>query len=209
MDESAFPWQADWYRQKVAEQLKDKADNYFRLWYVDNALHGDTKKDSDKLHIIGYLNMLYKALIDVSKWVEEGEAPADNTPYIVSDGQVSIPSETSQRIGLQPVITLKANDGEKASIISGSTVLFTANIYVPDKEGSLLSAEWVFDDSKGPQPDETLNINGREATLSAKHEYNNPGTYYAVLRTYACPVGRENDIFPRVGNLARVRIIVQ
>jgi hypothetical protein len=40
-DREAFPWQADWYRSKVKENLGDSTDNYFRLWYTDHALHGD------------------------------------------------------------------------------------------------------------------------------------------------------------------------
>lgn len=40
-DREAFPWQADWYRLHVRENLGDSLDKYFRLWYTDHALHGD------------------------------------------------------------------------------------------------------------------------------------------------------------------------
>jgi hypothetical protein len=209
MDESAFPWQADWYRKKVEEQLGNEAGNSFRLWYVENALHGDTEKDSDKLHIIGYLNMLYKALIDISKWVENGDIPADSTLYSVTGGQVSIPDNVTLRTGIQPVIKLKANDSTKAVVQSGYTVRFTADIQVPDKAGRLLSAEWVFNDAKGPQAESIVQLDGQEVIINAEHSYNTPGTYYAVLRIYASREGNENDIFSRVGNLARVRIVVE
>lgn len=42
MDESAFPWQADWYRTKVQEHVGEELDERFRLWYVEHALHADT-----------------------------------------------------------------------------------------------------------------------------------------------------------------------
>ena len=41
LDREAYPWQADWYRQQVMAHLGDATDERFRLWYVDNALHGD------------------------------------------------------------------------------------------------------------------------------------------------------------------------
>lgn len=38
LDREAFRWQADWYRSKVKENLGDRIDNHFRLWYTDHAL---------------------------------------------------------------------------------------------------------------------------------------------------------------------------
>ena len=46
-DREAFPWQADWYRDRVKENLGDNTDNNFRLWYTDHALHGDLSKQED------------------------------------------------------------------------------------------------------------------------------------------------------------------
>ena len=41
LDREALPWQADWYRSKVREHFGEAADEHFRLWFTDNALHGD------------------------------------------------------------------------------------------------------------------------------------------------------------------------
>ena len=38
MDREAFPWQGDWYRNKVKEYLGDKTDDNFRLWYIEHAM---------------------------------------------------------------------------------------------------------------------------------------------------------------------------
>jgi hypothetical protein len=40
-DREAMPWQADWYRQRVAGHLGATTDDSFRLWYTDHAVHGD------------------------------------------------------------------------------------------------------------------------------------------------------------------------
>jgi len=57
-DREAFPWQADWYRSKVKENLGDSVDNHFRLWYVDHALHGDLMEQEDPTRTISYLGVL-------------------------------------------------------------------------------------------------------------------------------------------------------
>lgn len=41
MDESAFPWQADWYRRMVEQNAGGNADDRFRLWCMGNCMHTD------------------------------------------------------------------------------------------------------------------------------------------------------------------------
>jgi hypothetical protein len=79
LDREAFPWQADWYRSRVEEHLGSAADDRFRLWFVDNALHGDTSRQ---------------------------ESPTHTTSYEVVDGQVVVPSDAIERRGVQPVVAL-------------------------------------------------------------------------------------------------------
>jgi hypothetical protein len=38
LDREAYPWQCDWYRERVKENLGDRTDDNFRLWYTDNAM---------------------------------------------------------------------------------------------------------------------------------------------------------------------------
>jgi hypothetical protein len=147
MDESAFPWQADWYRTKVKEHLGEQLDDRFRLWFFDHALHADTSSNDvlDGLHIVSYVPALHQALRDLSAWVERGVTPPSNTRYEVVDGQVVVPATAAERGGIQPVISLKANGGERADVAVGETVSFRAEIGVPTNTGKVVSAQWDFE----------------------------------------------------------------
>ena len=72
LDREALPWQADWYRSKVQEHLGGATDDHFRVWFVDNALHGDDEIQESPTHTISYVGVLHQALRDVSTWVEQG-----------------------------------------------------------------------------------------------------------------------------------------
>lgn len=54
LDREAFPWQADWYHQRAREHHGAATEYRFRLWYVDNAVHGDGAADDDPLHTVSY-----------------------------------------------------------------------------------------------------------------------------------------------------------
>ncbi|MGN1023345.1 MAG: hypothetical protein ACI4OJ_07605, partial [Lachnospiraceae bacterium] len=41
MDESAFPWQADWYRQQVKAHCGAPEEEQFRLYFMDHCMHTD------------------------------------------------------------------------------------------------------------------------------------------------------------------------
>jgi hypothetical protein len=104
LDREALPWQADWYRTKVQEHLGEATDEHFRLWFTDNALHGDDEVQESPLHTVSYLGVLHQALRDLSRWVEEGVDPPASTSYEVVDGQVTVPASAMQRQGVQPVV---------------------------------------------------------------------------------------------------------
>ena len=72
-------------------------DTAARLWFTDNALHGDDEVQENPLHTVSYLGMLHQALRDVSRWVEEGTAPPPSTDYEVADGQVVVPADAARR----------------------------------------------------------------------------------------------------------------
>ena len=110
LDREALPWQADWYRSKVREHLGAAIDEHFRLWFTDNALHGDDEVQESPLHTVSYLGVLHQALRDLSRWVEEGVAPPPSTNYEVVDGQVVVPADAARR-GIQPVVSLTVNGG--------------------------------------------------------------------------------------------------
>ncbi len=62
LDREALPWQADWYRARVEEHLGEAADEHFRLWFTDNALHGDDEVQEHPTHSVSYLGVLHQAL---------------------------------------------------------------------------------------------------------------------------------------------------
>ena len=99
LDREALPWQADWYRTKVQEHLGAATDDHFRVWFVDNALHGDDEIQESPTHTISYLGVLHQALRDLSAWVEKGTAPPASTSYEVVDSQVVVPGEARERLG--------------------------------------------------------------------------------------------------------------
>ncbi len=81
-------------------------DDHFRLWFTDNALHGDDEIQEHPTHTISYMGVLHQALRDLSAWVEKGVAPPSNTSYEVVDGQVVVPADARERGGVQPVVSL-------------------------------------------------------------------------------------------------------
>ena len=193
MDESALPWMQDWYRGKVKEACGDDASCY-RLWYVDHALHGDTEKTPDDLHLVNYLGVLYSALLGVSDWVERGIVPQESTVYTVNEGLVTVPPTAAQRKGVQPVVRLTANGGKCVRVRTGESVQFAVDVQLP--AGELESMEWSF-------AGEPYHAGGQTRT----HYYPAAGTYFAVARATANL--RRGDRFTKIYNLDRVRVIVE
>jgi len=207
-DREAFAWQADWYRSKVKEYLGDSADNNFRLWYTDHALHGDLTKQEDPTHTVSYLGVLQQALLDLSAWVEKGITPPVTTNYRIEDGQVIVPPAASERKGIQPVIQLKANGGERAAVKAGEPVSFTAEVEVPPNTGKIVSAQWDFEGAGTFTVDEKFTPN-THLTLKTTHTFLKPGTYFTTLRVASQRQGNTKIPYTRIQNLERVRVVVK
>jgi hypothetical protein len=211
-DREAFPWQADWYRAKVKEHLGESTDSYFRLWYTDRALHGDLTKQEDPTRTVSYLGVLQQALRDLSTWVEKGIAPPASTSYKIEDGQVVVPTQAADRKGIQPVVTLKANGGERAEVKAGKPVTLTAVIEVPPHTGRIVAAEWDLD-GEGTFPIAGKIIptdkSGARATLKITHTFTKPGTYFPTLRAVSQRQGDVQTPYARIQNLGRVRVVVE
>ena len=211
-DREAFPWQADWYRLKVIENLGAETDNHFRLWYTDHALHGDLTKQEDPTHTVSYLGVLQQALRDLSAWVEKGIAPPATTNYNIEDGQVIVPPTATERKGIQPVLTLKANGGERAEVKVGEPVTFNAIIELPQNTGKIVAAQWDFEGAGSFGVEGKLIPDGKSSTrvtLKTSHVFTKPGTYFTTLRGISQRQGDVRTPYARIQNLARVRIIVR
>lgn len=210
-DREAFPWQADWYRARVVEHFGKDADEHFRLWYVDHALHADTAIQEDPTRTVSYLGVLQQALRDLSAWVEKGIEPPASTAYQIVDGQVVVPPTAAERKGIQPVVTLQANSRVRAEVTVGEPVTFNATIEVPPGAGTVVGVEWDFE-GRGDFPvvenfDETR-AGHACLTLTATHTFSTPGTYFPTLRATAQRQGNFKTAFTRIYNLGRVRVVV-
>ena len=206
MDQDAFPWQADWYRTKVEDALGEHLDDNFRLWFTENAIHGDDAKNTT--HTVSYVSTLHQALLDVSAWVEKGVAPPPSTSYRVVDGQVQVPATAAERQGVQPLVSLRANGGVRAEARVGQAVSFSATVEAPPKTGKIVSAEWDFDGS-GKFADVAKLTSGTRTVVKSTHAFAKPGTYFVTLRAASQREGDAKASFTRILNIGRVRVVVK
>jgi hypothetical protein len=221
MDEAAYPWQADWYRSKVRAALGPRFDDQYRLWFADNAMHvspdsymtlsegGATTKSASRVdtHIVSYAGILQQALRDVAAWAERGIAPPESTSYELDDGQIVVPPTAAARKGIQPVVTLTANDGARADVRVGQPVTFNAVVEAPPQSGSIVLAEWDFDGT-GAYPERSEFTPQPKLMVSTIHEFSKPGKYFPAVRVAAQRQGDAKTPYARVRNLARVRVVV-
>lgn len=217
MDESALPWQADWYRGKVREALGDGISDRFRLWFNDHAMHGGEYDANRSLHIVSYRPALNRALLDLSDWVERGIEPAPDTAYQVVDAQIEIPDSAAERGGIQPVVSLTANGRVRADVRVGDAVVFEGMVVVPPGTGKVALCEFDFEGEATFACRVAVEIPGALAMVSndqslvhvrAHHVFDRPGTFFPVLRAASSRDGGTEDAFVLIKNLARVRVVV-
>jgi len=211
-DREAFPWQADWYRTRVAQHLGATTDDHFRLWYTDHALHGDEPQLEDPTRVVSYQGVLQQALRDLAAWVEKGTPPPMTTNYQLTDGQVVVPPSAPDRKGVQPVVKLRVNGGERADVSVGTSASFEATIEVPPGAGYAVAAEWDMDGTGSfakVEKFQPLNASGSPVILKATYSFARAGTYFPVIRVISQREGDTSTPYARIQNLARVRVVVQ
>jgi hypothetical protein len=211
VDEYASPWNGDWYHQKVKSVLGSKIDDSFRIWMIDNAMHGSlpyTKKDG--IRISGYFGALQQALRDVSTWVEKGTPPPATSNYKIVDSQVIVAEKAADRKSIQPTVKLTANGSVRADVKVGQAVSFSGVVEVPPGTGSVVVADWDFEGT-GDYPVtgeiKPTNASGSHATVTTTYTFSKPGTYFPVLRA-GSQRKPDGTPFARVMNLDRVRVVV-
>lgn len=214
MDEAAYPWKADWYRERVRKAQGAGFDGKYRLYYIDHSLHTPPvsgrrgRRPAVNTRAINYAGALQCALLALSDWVEKGIAPPASTNYEVVDGQVIVPASAAERLGIQPVVTLEANGGERTEVKVGETVRFRAFAEVPPGGGKIVTAEWDFEAGGDFPVREDLDPARERITLEASHTFDVPGTYFPAIRVSAHPDGDVSVPFARVPNLGRARVVV-
>lgn len=215
LDVDAYPWHADWYGGRLKAGEAGQYDAKVRIWLNDNADHLDGSVvasgsvDNQFVRLIDYNGILEQAVRDVSAWVENDVAPPRSTQYALNNGQVSLPADALVRQGIQPVVKLTSRSGERIVAKVGQHITLVGDISVPPSAGKIVKTEWSqtgnddFLDAPLPQqPSETLSVH-------KTFVYSKPGTYYPVLRVISQREGDGTTEFTRVGNLARVRVIVE
>jgi len=215
MDEVAYPWQADWYRSKVKEALGDKFDDNYRLWYIDQAMHTPPvitpfeSRPAITTRIINYGGILQQALRDVSAWAEKGIAPPASTTYEVGDGQVEVPPTAKERKGIQPVVTLTVNGGERVDVNVGKKVKFTAVIDTPPDVGSVVGAEWDFEGvGDYPITEKLKDTKSTHVEVKTTYTFSEPGTYFPTIRVTSHRQSDPKTRYARIQNIGRVRVVV-
>ncbi len=216
LDREAVPWQADWYRARVIEHLGDTTDEHFRLWFTDNALHGDDEAQEHPSHSVSYLGMLHQALRDVSAWVERGVAPPPTTAYDVVDGQVVVAASADERGGVQPVVTLTVDvdvdvdvDGgvDRVDVVPGAEVTLRARAAAPPGTGEIVSVAWDLDGT-GTFAVEDAVAPAEAVAVERRHVFGDPGTHFVTVRVVAQREGDPTTPYARLQNLARARVVV-
>ncbi len=207
MDIDSFPWQADWYRSRAKEALGDAFDENVAIWFIDRAHHENPLSALQRANVVSFGGALQQALRDMALWVENGIKPAE-TAYRVEDAQVLVPRSAGERGGVQPIVHLAANGGERADISAGGSITFTATIEVPPGMGKVVSAEWDFEGA-GDFPVSAAFEPAETVRLTAAHSYKAPGTRFPVLRVAAQREGDPDTPYARVLNLGQVRVVVR
>ncbi len=222
MDESAFPWQADWYRRKIMERSGTDGNGILRLWMMEHCMHTDCQEGNggDHQHIVSYLGALHQALLDVSDWVERGIEPPSTTSYTMNGGQVILPESAHERGGIQPTVALSASSmaqekpvNGKITVKVGEKVTFLASIALTKAMGDLESAVWDFTASDEFLPcgvvgkTEWAKDGTGKAWAKAEHTFTKPGIYFPVIKVASNR--QPGDIFTSLRNQARIRVIVE
>jgi hypothetical protein len=210
MDEDALPWQADWYRTKVRENLGPRFSDNYRLWVTEHALHGNPPYTglTDFTRTVGYTGILQQALRDLSAWVERGVVPPAETNYKVTDGRMMIAATAASRKGVQPVVMLTANGGARADVKAGETITFAGVIEVPPGTGKVVAAEWDFDGSGAFAEKDASVVAAPKVQVTKTHTFSTPGTYFVVLRGMSQRSGDPTTPYARIRNIGRARVVV-
>jgi hypothetical protein len=199
----------------LVHTVQPDADDRFRLWFVDHAMHmppqaaPDDPRPVRTTRIVNYGGMLEQALRDLAAWVEKGLPAPASTAYRVVDGQVLVPATAAERKGVQPTVDVTANGGARAEVAVGEEVQFAAVVEAPPGTGTVVSAEWDFDGS-GRYAVSSSVLDGSCSLLgvAASHTYTEPGTYFPALRVRTQRHSNMQKPHARIENLGRARVVV-
>jgi hypothetical protein len=215
LDGTNLPSHGHNYATRVRAACAD-ADDFFRLYWTDHAAHGPASFYPPGVppvvttRVVDYGGLLGQALAHLIAWVEEGVEPPPSTRYTWGhDGLLQLESEPRDRGGLQPVVTLAADGGQRAIVSTGHPVTFDVMAEAPPGAGSIVAMEWDFTGTGAWDVHED-DIDGSSICVekSRTYNYDEPGTYFPAVRVWCNRSGDVSDALFRVANLGRARVVV-
>ena len=216
LDDYAWPNGALFYANVARARLAGTADDRFRLWFVDNATHipASMLARRERARLLDVQGCTQQAVSDLIAWVEDSIAPPESSRYTIDDDcGVHLPDAPTERRGIQPVVSARANGSQRADASVGEPVRFAAIAEVPPGGGAIVGAEWDFDGT-GDFAEQDDTVGGSDpgsepmVRLETTHTFDAPGTYFPAVRVTAHRDGTRDATTRRLPNLARVRVVV-
>jgi len=153
--------------------------------------------------------MLQQALRDVAAWAEKGIAPPASTSYEIVDAQVVVSNDAAERQGIQPVINIITGNSERIEVKAGEAVDFVGTVSAPPGVGGVVSAAWDFEGEGTFAVRSEVKAGVANATVSASHTFEEPGTYFVVLKGASQRDGDAKTPYAVLENIDRLRVVVK
>jgi hypothetical protein len=207
------------YHRKVRSYHGEETDDFYRLWWVENAPHATAElflpavlPDKDpgtwRSRLVDYDGVIQEALRCIVAWVEDGVAPPKTTSYRYSgDSGLILADAGAERGGVQPLVWAEVNGSARTEVKVGEQVTFTGLAEQPAGTGTIVSARWDFLGNGSFAHDHSLEDDMSSIKVEATHAYTQPGTYFASFRVGARRDGTKSKGLS-IENGARVRVVV-
>lgn len=203
-DANSYPYVAGFYTQQVRKTLGNrKADEMYRVYYQEHAGH------SNGGLVQGVFNQM---LLDLIAWAERGVPAKPSSRYMIDPiTQVVQPLNAVDRRGLQPVVNLTANGGDRAEVGILQPVNLSANVQMPPETGKIIQFSWSVQRQGVPaisEPATVLDAPKEEVAVNRTMSFAEPGEYLVSLNASGDRNGTAGTT-TEVKNLDRVRVVVR
>jgi hypothetical protein len=187
------------YAEQIQRTLGPKADGMMRFYLHDNGRHAVGG---------GEPGIFQQSMQDLMAWAEKGIAPPPSTSYTIRNGQVIPATQAADRHGLQPVMSLTANDVARATVGINQPVKLASRVEMPPATGQIVKYNWTIAGVNEAatlvdQPQPLINL---YRTIS----FDKPGTYVVRLTVHG---QRDGLVAPAnqtlLQNFKEVRVVVQ
>ncbi|KAF5643453.1 uncharacterized protein FTJAE_3253 [Fusarium tjaetaba] len=209
MDVDAFPWHADWYKNRVKEVYEDDIDDKLRLHYTENADHQiGPVIGSKSFRVVDFTGIYEQHLRDLSVWCETGTYPSIPTNYTIHNAQIQLPASASDRKGLQPPVDPSVNGSKQVEVKTGTTAIFTVRVEVPPGAGKVVTLEWDFEGT-GNFVKKSFGDIAQTVETTVCYTYSRKGIFFPSVRAASHREGRMDSPYGLSLNLGRLRVSVK